>query len=244
MSLGEVLRSAREQAGLSLDQLSSQTSIRSGLLQEMESDRFTGCGGDTYARGHLRTIAAKLRIDSKSLIEIYNEEHSSEHQAIQDALIENNVIKIPRETKNISWKSLSFVAVAIIFIVGLAQIVITNSKPVTVPVVQKSMTPTPPPTPTSQMASPSESAAPRPTQGLTLVISATRGNSNVDIVSEGVHLYKGPLFQGDVRTFQGKSSISIYLGNAGDLDLNLNGQPLAPLGDRNQEVRKTFRATL
>ncbi len=37
-------------------------------------------------------------------------------------------------------------------------------------------------------------------------------------------------------------SISVYLGNAGDLDLTLNGEKLAPLGERNQEIRKTFRA--
>jgi hypothetical protein len=39
-----------------------------------------------------------------------------------------------------------------------------------------------------------------------------------------------------------KRQISIYLSNAGDLDLTLNGEKLAPLGVRNQEIRKTFRS--
>jgi len=77
---------------------------------------------------------------------------------------------------------------------------------------------------------------------LNLVITATRGNSNIDVVVGGVHLYKGPLFQGEEKSFVGDESISIYLGNAGDLDLTLNGEKLAPLGERNQEIRKTFRA--
>jgi hypothetical protein len=99
---------------------------------------------------------------------------------------------------------------------------------------------------------PSASATPTPSTSasevitsngkLTLVISATRGNSNIDVVVAGKHLYKGPVFQGDVKSFEGDASISIYLSNAGDLDLTLNGEKLAPLGARNQEVRKTFRS--
>ena len=79
-------------------------------------------------------------------------------------------------------------------------------------------------------------------QQLTLSIAATRGNSNIDIVIGGVHVYKGPLFQGESKSFVGETSISVFLGNAGDLDLTLNGEKLAPLGERNQEIRKTFRA--
>jgi hypothetical protein len=79
-------------------------------------------------------------------------------------------------------------------------------------------------------------------QQLTLVISATRGNSNIDVVIGGGSVYRGPLFQGESKSFAGENSISVYLGNAGDLDLTLNGESLAPLGERNQEIRKTFRA--
>jgi hypothetical protein len=50
------------------------------------------------------------------------------------------------------------------------------------------------------------------------------------------------MFQGDSKSFNAPTSISIYLSNAGDLDLTLNGEKLAPLGARNQEIRKTFRS--
>ena len=74
------------------------------------------------------------------------------------------------------------------------------------------------------------------------LFSAARGNSNIDVVVDGKHLYKGPLFQGDTKSFNAPNSISIYLSNAGDLDLTLNGEEIAPLGARNQEIRKTFRS--
>jgi hypothetical protein len=75
-----------------------------------------------------------------------------------------------------------------------------------------------------------------------LTISATRGSSNIHVVAGGKTLFQDPIFQGDTKSFSAPTSISIYLSNAGDLDLTLNGEKLAPLGARNQEIRKTFRS--
>jgi cytoskeletal protein RodZ len=47
MSLGEFLQGARESAGLSIDELSDRTSIRAGLLREIENNNFIHCGADT-----------------------------------------------------------------------------------------------------------------------------------------------------------------------------------------------------
>jgi hypothetical protein len=129
-------------------------------------------------------------------------------------------------------------------LIGVAQFALSaiESEPATTSMVVDEVQPSPTPTP-----SPTASAAPTATSStttgeLTLSIAATRGNSNIDIVIGGVSVYKGPLFQGESKTFVGENSISIYAGNAGDLDLTLNGEKLAPLGERNQEIRKTFRA--
>ena len=75
---------------------------------------------------------------------------------------------------------------------------------------------------------------------LKLTISATRGSSNIHVVAGGKTLFQDPIFQGDTKSFSATKSISIYLGNAGDLDLTLNGEKLAPLGAPNEEIRKTF----
>jgi hypothetical protein len=75
-----------------------------------------------------------------------------------------------------------------------------------------------------------------------LTISATRGSSNIHVVAGGKTLFQDPIFQGDTKSFSAPTSISVYLSNAGDLDLTLNGEKLAPLGARNQEIRKTFRS--
>ena len=243
MSLGEFLQGARESAGLSIDELAEATSIRPGLIKEIEKNNFVHCGGDTYARGHLRNIAPKISVEVQILIDMYNEEHSTESRKIHDMLVENNVTRLPTERKTLSWKPLAISSIVILAAIAGGQIVISNSKTTVIPKVSESKAPTPVSSPKVEVSPTVEVTQVPATSGeVKLTISATRGNSNIDVVVDGQHLYKGPLFQGDVKSFSAPTSISVYLSNAGDLDLNLNGEALAPLGERNQEVRKTFRA--
>jgi cytoskeletal protein RodZ len=249
MSLGEFMQGARESAGLSIDELSERTSIRAGLIKEIEKNNFVNCGGDTYARGHLRNIAAVISVDAQTLIDLYNNEHSSEVRKIHDMLVENNVTKIPTERKTVSWKSLAIASIVVLAVIAGGQIIISNSKTTVSPTGLSSPTPSTTPSSTatdeaSPSAAPSQGrdVAPSTSGELTLTISATRGNSNIDVVIGGASLYKGPLFQGETKSFSAPNSISIYLSNAGDLDLTLNGEKIAPLGVRNEEIRKTFRS--
>ena len=245
MSLGEFLQGARESAGLSIDELSERTSLRAGLLREIENDNFVHCGGDTYARGHLRNIAAIISVDAQTLVDLYNNEHSTEVRKIHDMLVENSVTKIPTERKTISWKSLAIASIVVLVVIAGGRIIISNSETTVTPTSLSSPTPstTPSSTPSAE-ASPSQSSevATSASDKLSLTISATRGNSNIDVVVGGKNLYKGPLFQGESKSFSAPNSISVYLSNAGDLDLTLNGEKIAPLGARNQEIRKTFRS--
>ena len=243
MSLGEFLQGARESAGLSIDELAERTSIRAGLLREIEKNNFVHCGGDTYARGHLRNIAPIISVDAQTLIDLYNNEHSSEIRKIHDMLVENNVTKIPTERKTISWKSLAIASIVVLAVIAGGQIIISNSETTVSPTVITSPTATASaePSPTSTQTQTTE-VEPSVSGELSLTISAARGNSNIDVVINGESLYKGPLFQGETKSFSAPNSISIYLSNAGDLDLTLNGEKIAPLGARNEEIRKTFRS--
>jgi cytoskeletal protein RodZ len=244
MTLGEFLQQARENAGLSVDELAHIVNLRPGLIRAMESNDFLPCGGDTYARGHIRNISQITGINAQELLAMYDAEHSIDSRSIHSQLVDNNAAAIRRENRKLSWKVLVGASLSIVLLIGVAQFAISavDSEPATTSMVTEEPTPSQTPTP-----SPTPSAAPTATSStvnneLTLSIAATRGNSNIDVVIGGVHVYKGPLFQGESKSFVGETSISVFLGNAGDLDLTLNGEKLAPLGDRNQEIRKTFRA--
>jgi cytoskeletal protein RodZ len=244
MTLGEFLQKAREDAGFSVDELAHIVNLRPGLIRSMESNDFLPCGGDTYARGHIRNISKITGSDAKELLAMYDAEHSVDSRSIHSQLVDNNAAAIRSENRKLSWKVLVGASLSIVVLIGVAQFAISaiESDPVVTSIVveevEPTQTPIPSPTPTATSTAISSAA----TSELTLTIAATRGNSNIHVVTEGVSVYKGPLFQGESKSFVGENSISIYLGNAGDLDLTLNGEKLAPLGDRNQEIRKTFRA--
>lgn len=242
MALGEFLRKAREDAGFSVDELAHLVNLRPGLIKAMESDDFLPCGGDTYARGHLRNIAQIIKCNPQELLTMYDAEHAVDSRSIHSQLVDNNAAAIRRENRKLSWKVLVGASLSIVLLIGVAQFAIraVDSEPAATSMVTDEPTPTPTPT-TTPTVTPSTNSS-TVNQQLTLSIAATRGNSNIDVVIGGVSVYKGPLFQGESKSFVGESSISVYLGNAGDLDLTLNGEKLAPLGERNQEIRKTFRA--
>ena len=246
MTLGEFLQKAREDAGLSVDELAHMVNLRPGLIKAMESNDFLPCGGDTYARGHIRNIAQITGSNAQELLAIYDADHSVDSRSIHAQLVDNNAAAIRSENRKLSWKVLVGASLSIVVLIGVAQFAIgsIDSEPASTSMVTEESPATQTPTPSPTLTA---SAAPTATSStlnseLTLSIAATRGNSNIDVVIGGVSVYKGPLFQGESKSFVGESSISVYLGNAGDLDLTLNGEKLAPLGDRNQEIRKTFRA--
>jgi cytoskeletal protein RodZ len=245
MTLGRTIRDAREASRMSIEALSDATSIRIGLLTEMEANNFSHCGGDTYARGHLRNIANRIGIEPQILIDLYNDQHAVESQRIQDSLAENNVINVPREEKTLSWKIPAFGSLAILAIVAIVQIVISNqsSTPSPQPSISATSTTTTSPSP-SVSPSDSSSAAPSATAThgpVTLVVSAPRGNSYIDIIVDGKDVEKGSIFQGETKKYQGTTAISIYFSNPAGLDVTVNGKLLDPLGGQNEEVRRTFR---
>ncbi len=247
MTLGSTIGDAREAARISLESLSDSTSIRMGLLTEMENNNFAHCGGDTYARGHLRTIANRIGLNPQILLDLYDDQHSTEKRAMQDLLVENNIMQVPREKKTVSWKVPALVSVTILFVIASAQIVTSNqsSSPAPAPTVSSSKSAAPAPTP-SQSAATTESAAPAPavtskSGPVSLTLVASRGNSYIHIIVDGKTAEKGSMFQGETKSFTGKNVVSIYLSNPAGLDLTLNGKQLPPLGGQNEEVRRTFR---
>ena len=78
MSVGEDLARAREACGMSVEDVSSATRIRAGLIRSIEADDFDACGGAVYARGHLRSIARAIGADPDPLVAEFDRTHQPE----------------------------------------------------------------------------------------------------------------------------------------------------------------------
>jgi cytoskeletal protein RodZ len=57
---------------MTVTQVSQSTCIRETIIRSIERDDFSGCGGDFYARGHVRSIATAVGVDPEPLIEEYD----------------------------------------------------------------------------------------------------------------------------------------------------------------------------
>ena len=75
MSIGDDLAAARRRAGLTVTQVSQRTCIRETIIRAIEHDDYRGCGGDFYARGHIRAIAQVAGADPAPLIAEYDATH-------------------------------------------------------------------------------------------------------------------------------------------------------------------------
>ena len=98
MSIGEVLADARCRSGLSINEVSRQTRIREAVIWGIELDNYALCGGDFYARGHIRAIAQVVGIDSVPLIEEFDarrREQEARRQAEADNL-RSSMLLAPR----------------------------------------------------------------------------------------------------------------------------------------------------
>lgn len=71
--LGIELRLAREEQGMSVDELSSRTLIAKKYLQALEDGMFTVFSGEVYLKGALRKYAVEVGLEPEPLVARYDE---------------------------------------------------------------------------------------------------------------------------------------------------------------------------
>jgi len=230
MSLGSLIAKARKDAGLSLEDLAAKTNIRINVLSEIEKDDFSHCGGETYARGHVRNIAAILKADQKEFIRLYEEEQGGEVRSMKDLLIENSVMRLPAEARKVSWKVLVMISVVSLFAVGVAQVVISNvnTNDVVSAVPSASASPTAAESPSAE---PSAQNTFSTGTGVEVVINAVRAKSWLFVSDDaGRVLFSGQIPRGAVKVFSSDSQLNLKVGNAGGVDLKVNGKKVEAIG--------------
>ena len=243
MSLGSMISKARKDAGLSIDDLSAATNIRGPLLREMEANNFSQCGGETYARGHLRNIAIKLDVDPQIFLTAFEDEQMHVDRTMQDLLVENNVMREPKEVRKVSWKVLVTISVASLFVAGLAQIIVSSNSSPDIPLaVEETTTPSPSAEPTAtEEVVPTDEATISTGKGVEVVIAAVRAKSWLFVSdTSGRVLFSGQIAQGMTKTFSSDQQLNLRIGNAGGVDVSVNGKKIDSLGTDGQVVSVSY----
>ncbi|WP_327373817.1 helix-turn-helix domain-containing protein [Streptomyces sp. NBC_01216] len=247
-SIGRALQQARIAAGLTVDEVSASTRVRIPIVHAIEEDDFSRCGGDVYARGHIRTLARAVGLDPAALIQQYDAEHGGRPAPTPAApLFEAE--RIRPEPRRPNWTA-AMVA-AIVAVVGFAGFTMfsgndgrTTGAVAEGPAPEKKTT-SPKPTPTKPADPkpvPSESAiAAVPKDKVTVKLTATDDKSWISAKAhDGKLLFDGLLLPGESKTFQDDERIDLILGNAGPIELFVNGRKVEDSFESGQVERLSY----
>ncbi|MXQ52288.1 helix-turn-helix domain-containing protein [Shimazuella alba] len=80
--LGYHLRSAREQLGISIEELSETTKIDLEYLMAMERGDFDALPGPVYVRSYLRTYSIYVNLDPRQINKIYQEKKQASTETL------------------------------------------------------------------------------------------------------------------------------------------------------------------
>jgi cytoskeleton protein RodZ len=243
VSIGQTLSAARRQAGLSIEDISAKTRLRATVIRAIENDDFSLCGGDFYARGHIRTLAALVGADPAALAAEYDASVGrADDLPVASQVFETEAAgraitrRTERRTPNWGAAALAMVLLAVI---AVAAVNLVGGKghsgaPAQVAAASTSKAPAPTsPAPTVSTVAPSSTPTTPPSTppssavaevGVHVVVKVTTATCWIlASASNGSVIYQGLLQPGDTKTFDDPQKVSLRLGNAPATDLTVNG---------------------
>jgi cytoskeleton protein RodZ len=243
VSIGETLTAARESAGLSVEQVSEVTRIRRTLVEAIEDDDFSPCGGDFYARGHIRTIAATVGTDPTPLLDAFDADHERGGGPRASEVFESETGARP-ERRGPNWSAAMIAALVLVLGYGVVHAVTANSDhAVTVGIGGRS---TGQPSagasaaPTATHTGGSRAVAQAPRDRVTVVLHARDASWVLATAASGKELFQGTLKRGQAKTFSDRQRVKLVVGNAGAVTLTVNGTDVGTPGRPGQVARVQF----
>ncbi|MEO3756551.1 helix-turn-helix domain-containing protein [Streptomyces sp. B6B3] len=249
-SVGRTLQQARIDAKMTVDEVSSSTRVRIPIVHAIEQDDFSRCGGEVYARGHVRTLARAVGLDPAEVIELYNEQHGVAPAPVPAAPV-FEAERIRPEPRRPNWTA-AMVA-AIVAVIGFVGFTFFSGDEDDASARAEG---NPSPSATQQQQEgggqqgteqpdrpdPSESAvAAVPADKVTVRATIQGGESWLSVHdSSGQLIYEGVLQDGQSETFTDDEQLDLVLGNAGAVQLHVNGKEIEDVGEMGQVQRLSY----
>ncbi|QZY30399.1 helix-turn-helix domain-containing protein [Nocardioides coralli] len=233
--IGPEFAAARTRLGLTVDQLADRTRIRPHVIESIEVDDFTPCGGDFYARGHLRTLARVLGVDVAPLLATYDERYADapiNPRRVFEAELATGAHGSIRGTRGgPNWSVLVAAVMALVLAWSVARLVMDSPSELgsTAPVLNGS----------AGVGNGGGRAAPE----VPVVLTAAGGGARV-VVRDGTGavVFTGNLAFGESTTLQVSPPVRVQ-STDGSLTTTVAGKEHGELGATGQPAQNTFTVT-
>jgi cytoskeleton protein RodZ len=227
------LRSAREQAGLSVDEVAARTRIKPAMLHAIERGDWDQLPGPFFARAFTRTYAKELGLAERDLLPHLEQELGPEQPSAPPVPSREHLGAGPDADRGsgTTWLALALVALA-------AAGVFLLNRPAAPPPPEPGAVGTSGPPDTRQRPSASAPAdtnlsSSRP---LTLEVRPVRPVW-ITASADGERVLFRTVNTGERVTIEAIDRMTLRVGDAGALAFSLNGAPGRPMG-RSGEVRE------
>jgi cytoskeletal protein RodZ len=226
VSIGDTLAEARRQAGLTLTQVSERTRIRESIIRSIEQGDFSSCGGDFYARGHIRSIAAVVGADPVPLIREYDEEHGAPGGMRAAQIFEPATPIRIREPRSLHLGRVLAVLVLAALGFGAYHLYTTHDAHAAASPPAKVHSNSAVTAKTHAETKPAvHKATPKPAVPVAVIRMTAAQDCWVGLNSPaGKSLYQGLVLAGSTRTWYEKKPVSMVIGNPPGVTLTVNGK--------------------
>ena len=260
-SVGETLRAERVRKGLTLEQISRETKISARLLEAIENEQYERLPGGVFAKSFVRQYARILGLNSDELAsEVQKSIHPQADQPNFPLAVQEPAYKVPKmkqwegtgsHSNSSPLGSLVMVLVVMLACAGIyvwwqrsrqpspaaarPPVTATVSKPAPGPVTPAvSENPAPPPqTPVAAQTEPATAAASNPAATLHVTLAADEPTW-VRAWVDGKEAFTATLGPDKMKTADAEGEVRIRTGNAGSLQITVNGKPAGPVGPKGQ----------
>lgn len=236
MPVGEILRKTRLHYNKSLEDVEAALRIQAKQIHSIEAGESDALPARVYAIGFVRSYAEYLGLDGDKIVNLYKSQSESDNEAPELKLPES---REPEKTPPVGIAVALFVLLCAVLVVTLGLGNKTEVEPEIVPEVPKELSA---PVLEEKQAAIVKEPEPEPEP----VVEKPKGivlklvnNSWVEIRDQnGRKLISRVLKAGDQYFVPDRLGLTMSIGNAGGVEILVDGEPLENLGETGQVLRR------
>jgi cytoskeletal protein RodZ len=241
VSIGDDLAAARCQVGLTVTQVSQRTCIRETIIRGIEHGDYSACGGDFYARAHIRSIARAIGTDPEPFIRGYDATQGPPPAVTAADIFQPSTPLKFRERRRPNWTAA--MALALALIVGLVayHLVPPQHAPTTASSAAALHAKARAAARQEQSRASQRAAQASLERAHKVVIHLTAAQDCwVQLTTAaGQTIFTGFVYAGTARSWTEQQAVSLRIGDPGAITLTVNGKSQSP-GPPGQPVTLSF----